>query len=77
MTAVGWKFNCIKDPRFAVSVGLKVKAPSFWSTDVLVARVPLPTPTDTNAVAAVLINTSEYQTSPATCDNSVSVFVNT
>ena len=28
--------------------------------------MPFPTPTDTTAVAAVFINTSEYQTSPAT-----------
>lgn len=51
-------------PNWAVPpAGLKVKSASFWTIEVRVTRDPLlPTPTPTNAVAAVLIKTSEYQT---------------
>jgi len=64
--ADGAKLSVVKTPVFAVSAGLNVKAPSFCIRDVLVALVPFPTPTDTTAVAAVCMNTSEYQTRPAT-----------
>lgn len=43
-----------------------MNAPSSRSSDVRVARVPLATPTDTRAVAAVFMKTSEYHTKPAT-----------
>jgi len=66
-TTVGSKFTCVNAPGPAVPPGLKVKCPSSRSSDVRVARVPFPTPTDTIAVAAVFMKTSEYQTKPATC----------
>lgn len=49
------------------TLGPKVKSPSFWTIDVLVARVPFfGAPTEIIAVAAVLMKTSEYQTKPPT-----------
>jgi len=69
---VGAKLTCVRAAE-AVALGLKVKVPSFWTTDVLVALVPFPTPTETNAVAAVFMKISEYQTRPSTATISFEV----